>query len=68
MTRDYVQIKTILPSKILSILYNSLILPYLQYCVLSWGFKSDYLNYKKEPFELLQTVSITPILNRYQKR
>ena len=23
------------------ILYNSLILPHLQYCVLSWGFKSD---------------------------
>ena len=25
------------------ILYNSLILPYLQYCILSWGFNSDKL-------------------------
>ena len=30
-----------LPQNILRILYNSLILPHLQYCVLSWGFKSD---------------------------
>ena len=27
--------------RLLRILYNSLIMPYLQYCVLSWGFMSD---------------------------
>ena len=37
ITRDHVQIKTILPQNILRILYDSLILPHLQYCVLSWG-------------------------------
>ena len=41
ITRDYVQIKTIFPKNILRILYNSLILPHLRYCELSWGFKSD---------------------------
>ena len=41
ITRDYVQIKTIFTPNILKILYNSLILPHLQYCILSWGFKSD---------------------------
>ena len=41
ITRDYVQTKIILPQNILRILYNSLILPHLQYCILSWGFKSD---------------------------
>ena len=33
--------KRFLPQNILKILYNSLILPHLQYCILSWGFKSD---------------------------
>ena len=37
ITRDYMQI----PQNILKILCNSLILPHLQYCILSWGFKSD---------------------------
>ena len=35
------KLKQFLPQNILRILYNSLILPHLQYCVLSWGFKSD---------------------------
>ena len=43
ITRDYVQIKTFLPQQVLRILYNSLILPHLQYCILAWGFKSDRL-------------------------
>ena len=34
-------LKRFLPQNILKILYNSLILPHLQYCILSWGFKSD---------------------------
>ena len=34
-------LKPFLPQHILRILYNSLILPHLQYYVLSWGFKSD---------------------------
>ena len=41
ITRDYVQIKTIFTQNILKILYNSLVLPHLQYCILSWGFESD---------------------------
>ena len=35
------KLKRIWPQNILKILYNSLILPHLQYCILSWGFKSD---------------------------
>ena len=35
------KLKRFLPQNILKILYNSLILPHLQYCMLSWGFKSD---------------------------
>ena len=37
------QIKTVLPQQVLRILYKSLILPHLQYRILSWGFKSDRL-------------------------
>ena len=44
ITRDYVQIKTFFyPKQVLRILYNSLILPHLQYCILSRGFKLDRL-------------------------
>ena len=32
-----------LPQQVLRILYSSLILPHLQYCILLWGFKSDRL-------------------------
>ena len=35
------KLKWFLPQNILKILYNSLILPHLQYCILSWSFKSD---------------------------
>ena len=35
-----VKLKRFLPQNILKILYNSLILPHPQYCILSWGFKS----------------------------
>ena len=35
------KLKRFLPQNILKILYNSLILSHLQYCILSWGFKSD---------------------------
>ena len=44
ITRDYVQIKTIFTPKYIENLNSarfSLILPHLQYCILSWGFKSD---------------------------
>ena len=43
ITWDYVHIKTFLPQQVLRILYNSLILSHLQYCILTWGFKSDRL-------------------------
>ena len=43
ITWDYVQIKSFLPQQVLRILYNSLILPHLQYCILLWGFKSGRL-------------------------
>ena len=35
------KLKRFLPQNIMKFLYNSLILPHLQYCILSWGFKSD---------------------------
>ena len=35
------KLKWLLPQNLLKILYNSLILPHLEYCILSWGFKSD---------------------------
>ena len=37
------KLKRFLPKQVLRILYNSLILPHLQYCILTWGFKSDRL-------------------------
>ena len=37
------KLKRFLPQQVLRILYNSLILPHLQNCILSWGFKSDRL-------------------------
>ena len=37
------KLKRFLPQQVLRILYNSLILPHLQYCILTWGFKSDKL-------------------------
>ena len=38
------RLKNFLPTDILRILYNSLILPHLQYSVLSWGFKMGRLD------------------------
>jgi tetrahydromethanopterin S-methyltransferase subunit G len=38
------KLKRFLPMHVLKILYNSLILPHLQYCLLAWGFKSDRLH------------------------
>ena len=37
------KLKRFLPQQVLRILYDSLILPHLQYCILTWGFKSDRL-------------------------
>ena len=37
------RLKRYLPSHILRILYNSLVLPHLQYAVLAWGFKNNRL-------------------------
>ena len=38
------RLKRYLPTKILRVLYNSLILPHLQYGILSWGFKLSRLS------------------------
>ena len=38
------RLKNFLPTDILRILYNSLLLPHLQYSVLSWGFKMGRLD------------------------
>ena len=35
------KLKRFLPQNILIILHNNLIPPHLQYCIFSWGFKSD---------------------------
>ena len=46
------RLKNFLPTEILRILYNSLILPHLQYSVLSWGFKMGRLDkLQKRAFE-----------------
>ena len=37
------KLKCFHPQQVLRILYNSLILSHLQYCICSWGFKSDRL-------------------------
>ena len=37
------RIKRFLPTYILKLLYNSLVLPHLQYYILNWGFKSERL-------------------------
>ena len=64
-----------LPQNILRILYNSLILSHLQYCALSWGFKSDSLleiqkrairiiicsKYNAHTVPLLQTLNLLKI-------
>ena len=45
------RLKRFLPEKLLRLIYNSLILPYFQYSILTWGFKSvDWRNSKKELF------------------
>ena len=46
--------QNILPAKILLSLYNTLILPHINYCILSWG-KENMLSfyYKNVPFVLL---------------
>lgn len=60
------KLKSILPSYILSTLHNTLILPYLTYCIESWNVAPDYLSdsiyfpQKKsfEPFTTCHTNSI----------
>ena len=62
------KLKRFLPPNILRILYNSLIQPRLQYCILSWGFKSDGIfKLQKELFELLHAVCIMPIRKAFLK-
>ena len=47
------RLKNILPTHVLRILYKSMILPHLQYSMLSWGFRN-------EQFESYQTVNTIP--------
>ena len=62
------KLKRFLPPHILRILYNSLIHPHLQCCVLSWGFQSDRIfKLQKELFELLHAVCIMPIRKAFLK-
>ena len=54
------KLKRFLPQNILKILYNSLILPHLQYCILSWGFKSERIfKLQKRAFRIITSISIT---------
>ena len=46
------RIKHILPTQTRVLLYNSLILPHINYCILAWGYLVTIcLSYKKEQLE-----------------
>ena len=63
------RLKRFLPTNILRLIYNSLILPYFQYSILTRGFKVvDWKNSKKELFVLLPIALIMPILMLYLRR
>ena len=56
------KLQLIVTNNILLTIYNTMILPYINYSLLSWGSKPDKIpNYKKELFEqsLVQFLSLT---------
>ena len=60
-------INNFLPTYTLMTMYNSLILPHLNFCILSWGIHSGRLppSYRREPLELLPSTNIIHTPNLY---
>ena len=62
------RLKRFMPENLLRLIYNSLILPYFQYSLLTWGLKSvDWRNSPKELFALLPIALIMPTQILYLK-
>ena len=60
------KLKSMYPTSILKSIYNTLILPNINYCMLSWGLKLiKYTLYKNELFDIFQRVSLERIRNHY---
>ena len=58
--------QNILPSKILLSLYNTLILPHINYCILSWGKENDAIPLLQNvPFVLLLQLDTDLTLSLY---
>ena len=56
-TRVINKLKHLIPQKTLLTIYNSLILPHINYCILAWGHDSNrILKLQKKQFELLLNV------------
>ena len=60
------KLQLVLPNNILLTIYNTLILPHINYCLLSWGSKSDKIfQLKKEQFEQSRVQVLSLIQNRF---
>ena len=60
------KLQLIVPNSILLTIYNTLILPHINYCLLSWGSKSDnFFNYKNEQFGQSRVQILSLIQNRF---
>ena len=62
------KLQLVFPKTILLTIYNALILPHINYCLLSWGTASAVKTIfliQKEQLELYPLLVITPTLNRY---
>ncbi len=60
------KLKHFLPTYTLRTMYNSLILPHLNFSILSWGFiRVDCPSYRREPLEFLPSTNIMHTLNLY---
>ena len=60
------RIKNVIPTRIRVLLYNTLILPHINYCTMAWGMRvTDCLSYKKEQSEKSQMVIIMHTQNHY---
>ena len=56
---NHISLKTIYPQLVLQTLYNTLILPYINYCILAWGATINEGN----PLHLLQNKALRLISN-----
>ena len=62
------KLQLVFPKTILLTIYNALILPHINYCLLLWGSASaikTIVMLQKEQLELFPLLVITPTLNRY---